>query len=72
MTLGLILTSAPSVAFVRSAIQAAHADVLKIVPAWGLPWTAALIREVAALPTALIVRTTWGDPSYAGARGLCR
>jgi hypothetical protein len=64
--LGLILTSAPSAAFVATALKAAHADALKVIPAWGLPWTTATIREVAAMPRLLVVRTTWGDPSYAG------
>lgn len=69
--LGLILTSATNAAFVATAIRASHADALKVVPAWGLPWTTATIREVAAMPRLLVVRTTWGDPSYAnGTRAL--
>jgi N-acetyl-anhydromuramyl-L-alanine amidase AmpD len=66
--LGLILTSAPDIPAIRAALVAARADTLKIVPAWGLPsgWTQASIAEVCRLTPRLIIRTSWGDPSYAG------
>lgn len=64
--IGLILTSAPSVAWIRDQMAAARATALKVIPAWGLAggWTPAAIAEVAALPRTLVVRTSWGDPSY--------
>jgi hypothetical protein len=38
-------------------------SVLKVVPAWGLPWTPALRHEAARLCPSLVVRTVAGDPS---------
>lgn len=64
--IGLILTSAPSVAWLRTQLQTAKAQILKVVPSWGLPWNEATIREVAQLAPQLVVRTSWGDPSYRG------
>lgn len=68
--LGLILTSAPSadpLGWLRAQLRAAGSPTLKVVPAWGWPggWSAEAIRQVAALAP-LVVRTSWGDPSYRG------
>lgn len=72
-TLGLILTHTESPQTLRSALALMRADLLKVVPAWGLAggWTPAAIADAANQTAALIVRTSWGDPSYGdGARAL--
>lgn len=66
--IGLILTHAPDLAWLRAQIALAGASVLKVVPAWGLAggWTPKSIVEASYLCPTLIVRTSWGDPSYDG------
>jgi hypothetical protein len=62
--LGLVHTHA-SLDDCRAAIAALRGTWLKIVPAWWPHGPAAL----AALPSRTVIRTSWGDPSYAnGAR----
>jgi hypothetical protein len=61
--LGAILTSAPDLAWVRQHV--AGLDALKVIPAWGLPWTPERRAEAARLCPVLVVRTVAGDPSYA-------
>ena len=71
--IGLILTHAPDLAWLRAQLAAARADTLKVIPAWGLAggWTPAAIAEAARMTPDLIVRTSWGDPSYDhGARAM--
>jgi hypothetical protein len=64
--IGLILTHAPNLPWLRTQLTLARADCLKVVPAWGIDggWTPAAIVETAHLTETLIVRTSWGDPSY--------
>ncbi|HMQ29162.1 MAG TPA: N-acetylmuramoyl-L-alanine amidase [Chloroflexaceae bacterium] len=66
--IGLILTNASGPAAVRRAVLAADAKILKVVAGWGVDggWTQAQRAEVAGIAPTLVVRTTWGDPSYAG------
>lgn len=66
--IGLILTNAPSVAWIATQLATAQADALVVIPAWGLDggWTPETIAQTARLPRTLVVRTSWGDPSYAG------
>lgn len=61
--LGLILTHTTSLATLRQALDALGPGAwLKIVPAW-CPFRP---QELAGLGRRLVVRTSWGDPSYAG------
>jgi hypothetical protein len=60
MLVGLVHTNA-TLADVRSALVAMRADVVKIVPAW---WPHGA-QSLADLPPP-VLRTSWGDPSYAG------
>lgn len=66
--IGLILTNASGPAAVRRAVLTANAPILKVVAGWGMggEWTQAQRAEVAGIAPTLVVRTTWGDPSYAG------
>jgi hypothetical protein len=71
--IGLVLTHAPDLAWLHAQLARARATVLKVVPAWGLDggWTPAAISAAATMAETLIVRTSWGDPSYnGGARAM--
>ena len=61
MSLGLILTHTASALAFRRALDACAADWIKIVPAW-CPLSP---RDLASLGRSVVVRTSWGDPSYA-------
>lgn len=65
--LGPILTSARSIDHLEAAARGF--PLLKVVAAWGLPWTPDATRRAAHIAPTLIVRTSWGDPSaYGGQR----
>lgn len=72
---GWLLTYAYALAQLRAQLTWSKSTLLKIVVGWGLHWDAETIAAVVRLVPALILRTTWGDPSYgagsplAGSRG---
>lgn len=66
--LGLILTSAHSLASLQEHASALQADVVKVITGWGLPWSAELRHAALRLAPATIVRTVHGDPSVSGGR----
>lgn len=62
----LVLTSTHTLASLRHALTTAKAGGVKVVVGHGLgrPWDSATIAELVGMAGAVIVRTTWGDPSY--------
>jgi hypothetical protein len=59
--LGLTLTYTTTLDSLRHALDALGASWLKIVPAW-CPFAPA---EIVGLGRRLLIRTSWGDPSFA-------
>lgn len=60
---GIVLTSAPSITYVRNVLQAGGYNAIKVVTGWGMPvaWNRVTMMALGVVAPNIIVRTVQGD-----------